>query len=67
MSEQETKKRTEWGLRHTNGYIRWCASKIEAEGLKSGRLVSGRRGDWANHELVKRTVTTTWGAPEVPS
>jgi len=51
---------TEWGLRHPNGYIRWCVSKIEAEDMKAGRIINGRPGDWANHTLVKRTRTVTW-------
>ena len=67
MSDASTRSTTEWGLRHSNGYIYWCVSRIEAEGLKSDRIVRGHRGDWVNHELVKRTVTTTWGEPEAAS
>lgn len=57
---------TEWGLRHpATGYVRWCVNRIEAEAMKSGRIINGRRDDWAQHELVKRTRTLTLGEPEV--
>jgi len=59
--------RTEWGLMHANGYVRWVDSFEEAVDIKAGAKVVGRVGDWANHALVKRTVTTIWSAPEVAS
>ena len=55
---------TEWGLRHPNGYIRWCISKSQAEDMKAGRIVNGRPGDWVNHTLVRRTRTTVLSEPE---
>ena len=59
-----SKEVVEYGLQHTNGYVFWCVSRDQAEGLKAGDIIMGRRGDWANHTLVRRTITTIWGEPE---
>ena len=56
--------RTEWGLMHANGYVRWVDSFEDALDMKAGAKIVGRPGDWANHTIVKRTVTTTWTVPE---
>ena len=54
----------EWGLRHSNGYIRWFRSRAEAEARKLGLVIDGRPGDWVSHDLVYRVITTTWGEPK---
>lgn len=53
----------QYGLRHANGYIREFDSLKDAQDRKSGRVIDGRIGDWANHTIVGRvveTIATEW-------
>ena len=51
---------TQYGLRHSSGYVFVCQDLQHALDLKSGARLHGKRGAWANHEVVSREVVTTY-------
>lgn len=54
-------RKVEYGLRHANGYVRQFDNLYDALAVKLGKkFIGGRRGEWANHEVVSREVVTAY-------